>query len=130
MTPVVRGVDKMMIGTPKNGAPANDNPVACCVRIASELKGRGVFAWVYTTPLIGSHRWLWRGRRPMRPSGTTSEWRVPRRATEPFDKAALGVLEATTHRFYVDHGCAIDSFDGADPQPILGDLAHGDSMKT
>ena len=41
MTPVVRGVDKMMIGTPKNGAPANDNPVACCVRIASELKVRG-----------------------------------------------------------------------------------------
>jgi len=41
MTPVVRGVDKMMIGTPKNGAPANDNPVACCVRVASELKIRG-----------------------------------------------------------------------------------------
>ena len=40
MTPVVRGVE-MMIGRPKNGAPANDNPVACCVRVASELKIRG-----------------------------------------------------------------------------------------
>ena len=38
-------------------------------------------------------------------------------------------MEARKHRFDVNDGRTVDGFDGADPQPILDDPAHGDAMK-
>jgi len=37
--------------------------------------------------------------------------------------------DRSKHWFDVDDGRAIDDFDGADAQPVLGDLPHGDGMK-
>ena len=38
-------------------------------------------------------------------------------------------LDLTKHRLDVDHGCAIDGFDGTDSQAILDELANRDLMK-
>jgi hypothetical protein len=38
-------------------------------------------------------------------------------------------LHRSKHWFDVDDGRAIDDFDGADAEPVLGELPHGDVMK-
>lgn len=38
-------------------------------------------------------------------------------------------MESRDHRFDVDDRRAVDGLDRTNPQPVLGDLAHGDAMK-
>jgi hypothetical protein len=38
-------------------------------------------------------------------------------------------LDRSKHWFDVDDGRAIDDFNGADAEPVLGELPHGDVMK-
>jgi hypothetical protein len=40
----------------------------------------------------------------------------------------LRFLGFTKHSFHVNHERSVDGFDGADPQPVPGDVAYVDAM--
>ena len=42
----------------------------------------------------------------------------------------LSEVSNREHRFNVNHRCAVDRFDGTDPQSALNDLPHVDAMKS
>ena len=79
---------------------------------------------VYTSPLQGRSPWA----RQRVVAASRLRDKLPS-APLPGRGSRLEVLQAGKHWFDINDRCSVNGFDGADLQPVLADVSHGDPMK-